>query len=225
MRITRAIALGAVASLALPAMAIAHVTVTPTEAPGDDYALLQFTVPHGCEESPTTRIRVQVPENVPTATPQTNPFWELETKQGPKEEVELFGETITEGVREVIWTRNEPLPAHYLDTLGLQVRLPAGEEETIYFPVVQECEQGETRWIQEPGPGETSEDLEEPAPAVTLTAASAGGHGDTAPTGEAEATDDDDDDGAPMGLAIAGVVLGGLGLAAGGASLIRSRRD
>src|SRR5690606_33630364 len=76
--------LGAIAvagMLAVPAMAAAHVTAAPTEAPADSYAHLDFSVPHGCEGSPPTRIAVQIPESVPSVTPQRNPFWDLKVKE------------------------------------------------------------------------------------------------------------------------------------------------
>lgn len=220
---------GAAALLALPPLASAHVTVTPTEAPADSYAKLVFSVPHGCDGSATTRVSVQIPESIPSVTPQRSPFWELSTKQGPKEEVELHGETITKGVSEVTWTATEPLPDDELDELGLEVKLPNEPGEELTFPAIQKCEQGETRWIEVPGPGETEDDLEAPAPVLALTEVAEEGHaageepeGATEPgEGDEEATSDDDDS---NGLSIAALVVGGLGLLAGGSSLIRGRK-
>lgn len=215
--------------LAVPAMAAAHVTVAPTEAPSDSYAQLNFSVPHGCEGSPTTRIAVQIPESVPSVTPQRNPFWDLKVKEGPKDPVELHGEEVTSGVSEVIWTAREPLPDHQLDVLGMSVKLPAAEGETLAFPVIQTCEQGSTRWVQIPAEGESEHDLDSPAPLVTLTAGSE--HGAEA---EAEHSDDveaepaaaieEGDDGDAKGIAVAGLVVGGLGLISAGVALTRGRR-
>jgi periplasmic copper chaperone A len=227
MKIKTTIAAFAVGALALPAAAAAQVTVSPDESASDGYAKLDFSVPHGCDGSATRRLRVQIPETVPSVTPQVHPGWSIETKTGPKEEVELHGETINEGVSEVIWTAEDaPLPDHYLDVFGMSVKLPAGEGETVYFPAVQECEKGETGWIEIPAEGESSEELEEPAPAVTLTAA------EEAPAAAEEEGEDgeavsgsDADDSDSNGLAIAGLIVGGLGLATGGTALARSRRD
>jgi uncharacterized protein YcnI len=48
--------------------------------------------------------------------------------------------------------------------------LPDGEPgTTIWFPIVQECEQGVNRWIEIPAEGKSADDYEEPAPGVTLT--------------------------------------------------------
>jgi uncharacterized protein YcnI len=44
--------------------------------------------------------------------------------------------------------------------------LPPGG--TLYFPVVQECENGIHRWIELPQDGKPATDLKEPAPALKL---------------------------------------------------------
>lgn len=205
---------------AVPAAAAAHVTIAPAEAPADDYQYVQFSVGHGCDGSPTTRLRIRIPENVPSATPQVVPGWEVTTKTGPKDEFELHGETITEGPSELVWTAtDEPLPDDRLQLFGASLRLPAQPGETIYFPAIQECERGKTRWIQIPAEGQSPDDLEEPAPALTLIAAQ-GGHGAEA----AKAGTDDADDSGSDGLAVAAVIVGGLGLLTGGAALVRARR-
>jgi uncharacterized protein YcnI len=210
----------AAVALTMAGTAAAHVTVEPTEGPSDGFATLTFSIPHGCEESPSTRLRVQIPRSVPQVTPGVHPSWDLSVRRGPKDRTELHGETITRGISEVIWTATEPLPPPYLEQFVMSVKLPAGEGETLHFPAIQECEQGQTRWIQIPGPGETEEDLEEPAPAVTLVAAEQA-PAEAAEPEEAE-EDDDDDDG--NGLAIAALIVGGLGLVVGTGGLIRSRR-
>ena len=221
----------AMASLALPAVASAHVYVTPAEAPSGGFADVDFKVPHGCDGSATTKVTVQIPKSVPSVTPGRSPFYELTTKEGPKDEVELHGETVTEGISEVIWTATEPLPDHELDTLPMSLTMPALDPgEVVYFPVIQECEKGETRWIEIPAEGESEEDLESPAPAITLTEAE-GEHGaaeeEDAEHSEEEASSDEassDDEGDSNGLSIAALVVGGLGLGAGGTALARSRK-
>jgi periplasmic copper chaperone A len=209
-------------SLIVAAPAAAHVGIDPAEAPADGYATLQVQVPHGCDGSPTKAIRVQIPESVPSVTPQVHPGWEVTTKDGPKDAVELHGETITRGVKEVVWTATDagPLPDGRLDIFGMSVKLPAGKAgDPVYFPTVQQCVKGETGWIQIPQPGESEDDLESPSPAVTLTA-SVGEHGSSASAEhEAGSTAEDSDDGPSTGLVIAALVLGGLGLLTGLAAL------
>jgi periplasmic copper chaperone A len=220
-------------TLALAGSAGAHITANPGEAPSDGFATLDFSVGHGCEESPTTQVRIQIPPSVPSVTPGVHPLWDVATKEGKKDKVELHGETITRGVSEVTYTAKEPLPPDRLDLLTISVKLPAGEEgESVYFPTIQRCEKGQTRWIQIPAEGENPEELEEPAPAVVLTAAE-GAHGGASDSGESAARPaasvqaasvSDDDDGAPMWLAISALVIGALGLLAGVGGLMAGRR-
>jgi periplasmic copper chaperone A len=84
-------------TLALAGTAGAHVTANPGEAPSDGYATVSFEVPHGCEESPTTQVRIQIPPSVPSVTPAVHPLWEVSTEKGEKDKVELHGETVTRG--------------------------------------------------------------------------------------------------------------------------------
>lgn len=228
MKIKSTLAAVGAGALLVAGPAAAHVTVTPTEAPADGYALLEFGVPHGCDGSATQQLRVKIPENVPQAMPQVHPGWELTTKEGPKDEVELHGETVTKGVSEVTWTaQNAPLPDGYLDVFGIQVKLPAAEGEEIAFPAIQKCERGETRWIELAREGESPDDLEAPAPLVTVSATEDSHGASTDQHEEADeetASDADSDDGGSDGLAIGGLVIGALGLITGGTALARSRR-
>jgi uncharacterized protein YcnI len=223
---------GASLTLALAASAAAHVTIEPTEGPADGYATLGIQVPHGCDGSATKAVRVKIPKSVPSATPQVHPGWEVTTKEGPKDPVELHGEKVTSGVSEIIWTAREagPLPDGRLDVFGLSVKLPNGEVgDPVYFPAIQVCEKGETAWIQTPAAPGSEEALESPAPAVVLTAAD-GGHGDDGSdhaedeAGAAAAGNSDGDEGPSTGLVIAALALGALGFLTAVAALIGGRR-
>jgi periplasmic copper chaperone A len=233
---TRVAAATGVLTLALAGTAGAHITANPGEAASDSFATLDFSVGHGCEESPTTQVRIQIPPSVPSVTPGVHPLWDVATKEGKKDKVELHGETITRGVSEVTYTAKQALPPDRLDLLTMSVKLPAGKEgESVYFPTIQRCEKGQNRWIQIPAEGESPDELEEPAPAVVLTAAE-GGHGGGAsaedgaqssaqPAASVQAAAvGDDDEGAPVWLAITALVVGALGLIAGIGGLMAGRR-
>ena len=47
---------------------------------------------------------------------------------------------------------------------------------TVYFPAIQVCAKGETRWIEVPAQGQSAEDLKRPAPSLTLGPKQAGGN-------------------------------------------------
>ncbi|WP_425904777.1 YcnI family protein [Nitrobacter sp. TKz-YC02] len=165
-------AIAAAAAMISCNAALAHVTVQPADAPADSYAHLTFTVPHGCNGSATTALRIKLPDGILSAKPQMKPGWNVEIKsrkldtpaQGP------HGKTVTDVVEEVTW-RGGPLPDNLYDTFGLVVRLPDKTGQSLYFPAVQECEQGDQRWIEIPQVGRTSEKLRTPAPVIRLKAA------------------------------------------------------
>jgi uncharacterized protein YcnI len=150
--------------------AFGHVTVSPTESTADGFATLVFQVPHGCEGSPTTSLSIQIPAGVVSVKPQVKPGWELTIEEGTlPEPVDYFGETLTEGVLSVTWSGGS-LEDQFMDQFGMSVKLPPSAGETLYFPAVQTCAEGEHAWIQIPEEGQSSEELEEPAPAVLLSA-------------------------------------------------------
>lgn len=156
--------------------AAAHVGVVPSEAPAGQSTLLTFSFGHGCDGSATTEIRIQLPETIPVVTPTVNPGWDAakvtEALNSPVEGA--HGEQVTERVAEVVYTAKTPIPDGYRDTFVLSLTLPDTPGETIYFPTIQTCEQGETAWIELPAEGQDSHDLAAPAPAVTLVAAADG---------------------------------------------------
>ena len=114
-------------------------------------------------------MRVRIPDGVIAVKPMPKPGWELATKIEPyAEPAEYFGETLTEGVREISWTGGS-LPDAWYDEFVFRARLPDAPAGTVlYFPVVQECATGVHRWIEIPAEGKSAEDYEEPAPGVTL---------------------------------------------------------
>ncbi|WP_210529549.1 YcnI family copper-binding membrane protein [Rubellimicrobium arenae] len=156
--------------LALPALA--HITLETSEAPAGSTYKAVLRVGHGCEGKATTGIRVQIPDGVIAVKPMPKPGWTIETTTGAyAEPVQLWGETLTEGVREITWRGGE-LPDAWYDEFVFRAHLPDGgvPGQMLYFPVLQECGDTVTRWIDLPAEGQSAEDLEEPAPSLMLTA-------------------------------------------------------
>lgn len=151
--------------------ALAHVTLEAGEAPAGSTYKAVLRVGHGCGGSPTVTLRVRIPDGVIAVKPMPKPGWTLETRIEPySDPVQYYDQTLTEGVREVIW-RGGSLPDEWYDEFVLRGQLPQGETgQVIHFPVVQECEEGAHRWIEIPAEGQSVGDLEEPAPGVMLTA-------------------------------------------------------
>lgn len=153
----------------LTSPAFAHVTLERQEATvGGSYKAV-FRVPHGCGTSPTLKVRVRIPDGVVGVKPMPKPGWQTETVRGKYEKTyTMFHNTVTEGVKEVTWTGR--LPDENYDELVLSTYLTDDltPGQTLYFPVVQECENGIHRWIEIPTDGKSANDYKEPAPGVKL---------------------------------------------------------
>lgn len=169
----------ATATLTFAAMpALAHVTLENNEAPvGSTYKAV-FRVPHGCEGKPTNIVRVQIPEGVISVKPQPKPGWTLEKVRGAyAKSYDYYGTPMSEGVKEIVWSGGNLGDDEY-DEFVLRGYLTPdlGVGSMLYFPVVQECPEGAAeRWIETPAEGQTSDDLEQPAPGIKLLEKT-GGH-------------------------------------------------
>jgi uncharacterized protein YcnI len=154
------------------APAAAHVTLERRQAPVGSYYRAVFAVPHGCAGSPTVKIRVQVPEGVIGIKPMPKPGWTVETVKGKyATEYELHGSKLSEGVKEVVWSGGKLADDNYDEFIFSSFLTPSLKPDTtLYFPVVQECEQGVSRWIDVPAAGQGSHDSKTPAPGLKLTA-------------------------------------------------------
>jgi periplasmic copper chaperone A len=175
-----AAALGGAVIIALAAItpSSAHVTITPTNTAEGSYTLLTVGVPHGCDGSATVEVAIQIPEEFVAVTPGMNYGWTVEKvyQDLTTPVTDSHGNEITERVESVVYTAKEPLLDGFYDSFVLSVRLPEGSAgETLYFPAVQTCEEGEAAWIQIPEAGESGDDLEYPAPSVTVTEPEADG--------------------------------------------------
>lgn len=236
-------------ALSIAGPASAHVTVTPSTTAAGSYTVLTFSNGHGCEGSPTTKVTIQIPEGINAATPTRQPFYDV-TKQMEQLNppvTDSHGNELTERVDTVTYTAKTALPDGYRDAFEVQVQIPEDVDgETMNFPTVQTCEQGETAWTEIPQEGQSADDLESPAPSFVVTSAEGDGHG-----GSDAATDDDaeaapvsgdgesaeeapadaeqeaaasDGDDSSNGLAIAGLAAGVIGILVGAAALARSRK-
>lgn len=169
----RSITVAALAALVGASAATAHVTPTPSKAAAGSYAVLAFNVGHGCEGSPTRQVSIQIPASVTSAKPRPKAGWtiSIERVKLAKPTKDTHGKTVSDRVGVITWSGGR-LEDGWFDTFDLSVKLPDGAGKTVYFPVVQRCVKGVTRWIQIPtGSGEP----DRPAPGVVLTKAT-GGH-------------------------------------------------
>jgi uncharacterized protein YcnI len=168
--ISRSALLAGFAAAAVAAPASAHITLQGREATiGSPYKAV-FVVPHGCAGSATVKIRVQIPEGVIDAKPMPKPGWNLEAIKGKyASEYDFHGGKLSEGVTEVVWSGGK-LPDDFYDEFVVNTFLTGALKPNtmLYFPVVQECEQGVSRWIDIPADPAHAHDSKWPAPGVKL---------------------------------------------------------
>lgn len=173
MHIMTSLPLAAILIGALVAQAGAHPSLERREANvGAPYKGV-MRVPHGCEGSATTRVRVQIPEGIIGVKPQPKPGWAIETTRGAYAQTYPYyhGAKLTEGVREITWS-GRLADDHYDEFIFVgfvAASLKAGD--TVHFPTVQECEKGSSAWTEIPATGQSAHDLKQPAPAVRLVQA------------------------------------------------------
>ena len=149
--------------------ASAHITLEIREATIGSFYKAVFVVPHGCAGSATVRIRVQIPEGVIGVKPMPKPGWNVEAIKGKyAADYDFHGAKLSEGVKEVVWSGGK-LPDDNYDEFVISTFLTNGlkANTTLYFPTLQECEQGVSRWIDIPAEGNPHES-KWPAPGVKL---------------------------------------------------------
>ncbi len=224
---------GGTAALTLAGMsgASAHVGVTPDKTAANSYALLTFGIPHGCEGSGTTKVTITLPAELNDAQPTVNPNWTAQKvlEQLPEPKKLADGSAITKRTSQIVYTAKAPLDPEFRDALVLSVKLPDAAGKTLYFPTLQNCEQGQTDWSQVPQEGQDAHALKSPAPSVAVSATAADEHGaraaaasDPTPAAASVQAAAVTDDGA-QARSWAGLVAGIGGLALGGAALLRRR--
>ena len=136
------------AVLAGGGIAAAHVDPDPLAMEADTTATVAFGVEHGCDGSPTTGVKIQIPPGVTGVSAVDKPGW---TATVTGDVVEFTGGSL-----------GPDTPDHF------DVTLTAPEQPgTINFPFIQTCEQGELAWIEIAAEG--AAEPERPAPALKIT--------------------------------------------------------
>ncbi len=198
---------GAVLALAIPAMASAHVSVSPDELVAGDHGVLTFSFAHGCETSPTTSLKVTMPEGLASVAPTADSDWTIDIERGDDGLVSA-----------VTYTALAPVPNDLRGAVSMAVGLDEDTPDTLAFPVIQTCVEGSTEWTEIAEDGQDPHSLDAPAPVVTVIPASPdAGHGEHDASTEAAEQDRD----APVAAADPlATTLGASGLVAGLAALV-----
>jgi uncharacterized protein YcnI len=151
-------AAAAVAILAASS-ASAHVVLAEPSAKAGSAYVGTFRVTHGCDGSPTTALRIEIPEGIASARPQPKPGWTLnKARDGGR-------------VTAITWSGGH-LPSDEFDEFSVMLKLPK-DAGRLVFPATQTCEKGVERWNEVPQAGQDPHALKNPAPILTITAAPA----------------------------------------------------
>jgi periplasmic copper chaperone A len=196
------------------ATAFAHVTVSSPDAAPGGFGKLVFRVPSESDTANTVQLTVDLPTDTPLrfVSVRAVPGWTAEPVVTElAEPFEGDGFTLTEAVTQVTWTaEGEGLAPHQFTEFELSVGPFPDDVEELIFPATQTYSDGEVvEWSELAEEGQ--EEPEHPAPVLSLSA-------DDSATA---ANDDSSTDTVARVLGVAGVVLGGAGLAFG----LNSRRS
>lgn len=164
---------------AASASAFPHVVLDePAALAGQGYKAA-LRISHGCAGSPTTAVRVLIPAGFRGAKPMPKPGWTLSVRReklaSPYDD---HGRQVSEDVAEISWTaasRESWLPDAHFDEFVLRGTLPA-QAGTLWFKVLQTCEQGRLDWSQVPASGSSTQGLKSPAALLDVLPAEPAGH-------------------------------------------------
>lgn len=167
-RLTRSLAAAAaLATAALSVTAWGHALSVDKDAPAGGWHLVQIGIPHGCAGSPTTAVRIRMPDEIFMVRPEVKAGWELSMKMRAMDPpITSEGVTYTESIDEIIWSGNS-LGDLEFDRFLFLALMPRVENKTIYFRTIQECEEGDNRWVEIPEEGRSWGSYKYPAPFVT----------------------------------------------------------
>ncbi len=122
-------------SLIAASPSLAHVTVKPNQVGVGAYQTFNVSVPNE-RDNPTTGIRLVIPANLTSVSPNVKPGWNIEIKkagESMKGEILNTGEKAPdpESVTEIIWTGGS---------------VPAGMRDDFFFSAKAPADEGELNW-------------------------------------------------------------------------------
>ncbi len=135
--------------------ATAHVVMEKWEANAGYQTFMTLAVPHGCGASPTTEVRIKVPDGIGVFAPEPQAGWKLTIvrKKLDQPRPGEGGRMISEVIDEVVWSGGN-LPADQLGRFNFLALMPNTPGKTMYFKTIQKCTEGETKWVDTVADGE-----------------------------------------------------------------------
>ncbi len=150
-------ALGTALLLAAPLAASAHVGISPEEVPRGGSAVVTFSFTHGCEHSPTTSLRIEVPNGLDSVSPTADANWLIAVEHRANGLVSA-----------VTYTAVQPVASELRGAVSMAVRISRDAPDSLVFPVVQTCQAGVHRWTDIAAEGQDPHELDSPAPVLRI---------------------------------------------------------
>lgn len=170
--LTRILSAGAAIAVGLVMaqdQAVAHATLdVKTASQGSLRAAVR--VPHGCEGSATTVVKVVIPEGIIGVKPAPKAGWTVETVKGAYAKAyDHYHGKVSEGVKEIVWRGGPLLDEHYDEFIFVGfVSDVFRAGDAVPFPVTQDCEKGQVAWTEVAAPGQEPRSLKYPAPILKI---------------------------------------------------------
>jgi uncharacterized protein YcnI len=148
--------------------ALAHALMIQKDVKSGSWHIVEIGLPHGCAGSPTTAVRIKIPDGIFMVRPQVKAGWTLSMVMKKMDKpVEAEGITYTESVDEMVWSGGK-LGDLEFDRFSALIKFPNEPGKTMYFKTIQSCEKGEHRWVEIPSGGKKWGEYKEPAPFINL---------------------------------------------------------
>lgn len=209
---------GALAVLAAPTIASAHVTANPNTAQQGGYAKITFRVPGERDNASTTQVEINFPADHPLTSVSTRavPGWTVQVTKTPlAKPLTADGKQLTEAVSKIVWTGAKIAPGQFEEFDVSMGPLPEDTGQMV-FKALQTYDNGEVvRWIDTETAG--APEPSHPAPVVKLVPKNA------AVTAAAVSTPQDAGTSTPTVLGVIAIVLAAAAL--GVAVLLRRPRS
>lgn len=148
----------------------AHAVINEQSAEAGAFSFITLRITHGCGTSPTTQIRMKIPDGVIRVSPKYSEHWSVEKRMKTLDTPyrDEAGNLVTETVDEIVWSGGS-LPDGYYGEFQVRALMPDEPGRILRFKTIQDCEEGTIRWIEVPTKeGQSPYEFKEPSPFLRL---------------------------------------------------------
>src|SRR4051794_27001683 len=151
-RTSKLAAATAVAALAIPAAAQAHVTLQPSQAAAGAFTVLNVRVPTELDNASTAKVDVKFPDGFAAARYQNVPGWKVRViTKTLAQPIQTDDGPITQGIDRMVFARTSAAggikPGQFQD-FPISVQIPGKAGDKLTFKAIQTYSNGSVvRWI------------------------------------------------------------------------------